>query len=642
MATSVSPPNENIFAIIRFERSQFLHRQIEVVRNYWFNQYDTVKLIHLYYNSKFKTGNIDNQGDRKFFYNINKYRCDVATVRLNFDIKDFRSIATASGDFHAAWLAEQGIKQWMRDVRYRKFLNDVARDLPIYGTVVAKKAKTPDGTNVSLVDLRNLFNNQVVDSLQDSWVHERHFMTPSEMVAMKPVWNSANIDKAIQDFRDHSPESYEDDSDNIQQTGHAPFIEVVERYGEVEQEDGSFKKMMHVVAGFDMFDQDEQGQITMENGVILFEKQVSKWPYEEVHYSRTPGRWLGVGIVEELFDSQVRRNELVNDKAKAMKISSLHIFNTQDETFAKNILEDLENGDVLVSRSPVTPIANEERNLAAFSSDERQWDEEADRLTFTSGIVRGDEPPATQPLGTSILQQRSAGGVFGFKRENLADFHERIIEDFVMPEILKSMDETDVLSFTADVGELRRKFDEPVVKYFAWKAVEELAKSSGRLPRREEFEFRVQEETEKLQKKEDQRFVIIPQGYVKSLKLRVKIIADDEDVDLDQRIQRVQFALSMIAGNPSLLQVPEARKLLGELLEAAGLSPLALPSAPASQAGVGLNQGVTRPGAGQLSSAQELVSALSGTNEDKAGQSPAAQSSATGAVSQLLGAGRGA
>jgi len=50
---------ENIFKTIREERADFLNNQIEVVPGYTFNQYDTIKKIHLYFNSQFEKGNYE-------------------------------------------------------------------------------------------------------------------------------------------------------------------------------------------------------------------------------------------------------------------------------------------------------------------------------------------------------------------------------------------------------------------------------------------------------------------------------------------------------------------------------------------------------------------------------------------------------
>src|SRR3990167_11477305 len=43
-------------------------------------------------------------------------------------------------------------------------------------------------------------------------------------------------------------------------------------------------------------------------GLVLFEEEVDELPYREHHYDRVTGRWLGMGVVEYLFDNQIKRN----------------------------------------------------------------------------------------------------------------------------------------------------------------------------------------------------------------------------------------------------------------------------------------------------------------------------------------------
>jgi len=620
--------------MIRSERSEFLSGFVEVVPGYTFNQYETVKQVHLYYNSRFKTGNIDVQGDRKFFYNVSKYRCDVATKSLEFDTRDIHVVTDSARDYLATWIIERDVKNWMKKVGFAKFLNQVGEALPIYGTVVAKKAKVKGGLNVSLVDLRNLMNNQGVESLQDSWVHERHFMTPGELRAMKGIWDDNAVDEAINRFQEFAPRAYADGIGNTY-AGDAPFIEVVERYGEVPEsvllengDQNTWVKAVFITAGYGGYVETD-GKISAETGVVFLKGKIEEWPYREAHYARTPGRWLGIGIVEDLFDPQIRRNELVNDKAKAMKISTKHIFQTRDELIARNVLEDLENGDILRVQSEITPIANEERNLSAFAQDENAWDTEADRLTFTYDITRGEGPAATQPLGTSILQTKQSGGVFGFKRENLGIFLNELFEDFVVPHLTSQLNDEHLLSFTADPRELRKRFDEPVLRYFSWQATRDLL-VKGRFPGRDEFEREVQRNATKLQRMEKQRFALMPSGYVSKIAFRVEVITTDEARDLEREFQALQGLLAMLAGNPALLQNPQFVEMFQRLAETVGVNPLDLPiTSPAAP---------TAPAAPTPSRARsplDLLKSVTGQNETE--QTAEGLPATPGAVAGLAG-----
>jgi hypothetical protein len=80
---------DSIFSQIRQELKDFYEQSISVVPGYSFNQYDTLKRIHLYLNSKYENGGTY-LGRDLLFYNILTAPCEVATRMLNVDTKNIR------------------------------------------------------------------------------------------------------------------------------------------------------------------------------------------------------------------------------------------------------------------------------------------------------------------------------------------------------------------------------------------------------------------------------------------------------------------------------------------------------------------------------------------------------------------------
>jgi hypothetical protein len=68
-----------IYEFVREQRDSYRSDTIEITEGYEFSQYETLRTIELYHNSKFLTGNKDSQGREKPFYNICKFRVNVAT-----------------------------------------------------------------------------------------------------------------------------------------------------------------------------------------------------------------------------------------------------------------------------------------------------------------------------------------------------------------------------------------------------------------------------------------------------------------------------------------------------------------------------------------------------------------------------------
>ncbi len=154
---------DNIYGTIRGEIDDFMYNSIEVVPGYIFNQYDTIKRAHLYLNSRF----LDNtlyQNREKIFYNITKYRRDIAAKFLNIDTKDIRLWELNPKSKWSTFLLEKELQLWMKRNKVGKLLNEIAVEAPSFGSVVLRKTKK----GASMVDLRRLFLDPTVETIQKS------------------------------------------------------------------------------------------------------------------------------------------------------------------------------------------------------------------------------------------------------------------------------------------------------------------------------------------------------------------------------------------------------------------------------------------------------------------------------------------
>ena len=60
-----------IEAVEKFE-ADYKTRQIELIDGLFYNQFETLRTVDFYSNSKYLGGNLDELGKEKPFYNINK------------------------------------------------------------------------------------------------------------------------------------------------------------------------------------------------------------------------------------------------------------------------------------------------------------------------------------------------------------------------------------------------------------------------------------------------------------------------------------------------------------------------------------------------------------------------------------------
>ena len=79
---------KSIYGLVKTQRDDYRSQEIEITPGYSFNQYETLRTIELYHNSNFTTGNKDSLDREKPFYNICKFRVNVATRATDFDTKD--------------------------------------------------------------------------------------------------------------------------------------------------------------------------------------------------------------------------------------------------------------------------------------------------------------------------------------------------------------------------------------------------------------------------------------------------------------------------------------------------------------------------------------------------------------------------
>lgn len=583
-----------IYSTIRGEIDDFIYNAIEVVPGYLFNQYDTIRRCHLYLNSRFLDGNKYQNRD-KIFFNIVKYRRDIAAKFLNIDTKDIRLWEMNPKSKWSTFLLEKELRLWLKKNKFGKILNDAAVEAPGFGSVVFKKTKQ----GVSIIDLRRLFLDPTVDSIKDSrFVTIKHLLTTSELRAKaKDGWDADVIEQIIeQKDRQANPisnagKSYEKNSmTNIIRS--TPYFEIYERFGEVQEhmltgEGDSTKLIRSLFICYEPYGviKDDAGNYKGENGKVLYKsKWVGEYPFKDYHYSKTKGRWLGIGVVEDLFEAQERRNELANQKRVSMEISSIHLFQTTGKNVVNNILSDLKSGD-LIQAGPdgeITPIANEERNLSAFASEEQDYDILADKISFANSQSAGEPLPSSTPATNAVISQNNTTSLFGFKRENLALTLSDLFNDFVLPQVLKDLSDDHILRFVGTPEELQ-KLDQGYVEALINKFIFSNVLERGRVPSPYEIELKKQDFLLTLKKEGGIRFVDVKAGLYEDTEFEFDIIVDNEQENVATIASNMFQVLTAIGQNPQLLENPVTKALLFEYAQKIGINPIKLEIAEGQQ-----------------------------------------------------------
>lgn len=539
---------------INEEIDEFTHKSIQVVPGFDFNQKNALEKIYRYYNSKFENGDMDADGDKKYFYNIVKNPCKVTTKAIDFDTKDIR-ILTADGNTpFIAWLMERDLKFWMNDKNFGKVLNRIFTELPIFGSVVLKVIKGVP----YFVDLRNFVVNQSADNLEEcNYIIEKHLYTPQGFlnVAKKAGWDSKKVKEAMEEFRKMKDIDY---------------ILVYERYGEVgEGEEGnrkySYKRIIVADVGVDEYDTFTR-ELVPHKGVILDEKDVDDNPYWEFHLDKLPGRWLGVGVVESLFDPQIRENEIANLQAKASYWLSLLLFQTRDQTIARNLMTDVRNGEVLKVDSEVTQILMNDRNLAHFNEETGKWLKNRDELSLAYDVIQGERLPAGTPLGSAQLAASMSLSYFAQLRENIALDVKEFLYEVIIP---KFKSDNSAEHYLRLVGEDLNAYNELITAKLIEDEIISFSLRKMTVPTQEDYDLLKAISTEEANSNKE-RVLKIVDGMYDDFKYKIKIEITGEGTDTSG--QDDITILQAITTDPTILQDPVKRKIFFKILEKRGFN----------------------------------------------------------------------
>lgn len=582
---------------INTEVSDFENKHVQIVPGMTFNQHDTIERIYYYYNSKYQTGEVDEEGDRKYFFNIVKNPCKVFSKAVDFDTKNIRVLTTGGGDPLKTWFMERDLKFWLREKNFGRILNRIFMELPIFGTVVLKIV---DGTPY-FVDLRNFIVEQSADKLEHSnYITEVHNFTPAKFrkVGAQMKWDKDKIEEAITRFREMKGVSH---------------IRVYERYGEVAEEDGSgnvtypYKRVFVADVGVDEYDQFNR-LVVQHAGIELSSEEWDGHPYWEIHGDKIPGRWLGIGVVETLFEPQIRQNEIANLQSKASYWAALRVFQTRDAAVARNLLTDTRNGEVLNVDSEITQIDMSDRNLAFFADEYQKWIRNRDELTFSYDVVQGERLPSGTPLGSAKIAASQTLSYFEQIQENIALDIKEMLYEVILPRFAQETSKEHVLRL---VGQDLETYANMVKGQMLFSdMLRRIKKSKGfNLPTEKEKEIALFAIDQAIKQNKEQ-LVTIPKGFYKDLKYDIDIDITGESIDTAVRASTLFAILQAITADPTITQDPMKRKILFRMAEDGGVNPndffpaeptqlSQIAEAPTGRAGGGVSAPVAMPGATQ-------------------------------------------
>jgi hypothetical protein len=290
--------------------------------------------------------------------------------------------------------------------------------------------------------------------------------------------------------------------------------------------------------------------------------------YKNFSWEKIRGRTMGRGQVEKLFPEIIYMNRLATEKSEGLAWTSKHLFQTRDNTIARNLLSQVENGDVLIINDPVEPIANEERNLSFYNQDEYKWESNALRKTFSGEQPQSKSVPAN--ARAQMVNYQIQSGYYKTKREQMNNFIKEIIVDWILPDFKDSKrKEHDIVIrniLSGDMGS-DKLFQMIVSQRLEEKKFNSLIKGKLIMPDEEQVLKSVIAETVKDEKIE------VPKGIYDDVMSKIDIIIGNESLDLDERRNSLVLLSNMANNNPGSFTPLEMRAIKRKLMEASGFNP---------------------------------------------------------------------
>jgi len=530
-------------------KQTYEENSVEILDGLYFSQPQTIKKIEYYWDSKYINGQRDEIGRIKPFYNITKFRVNVATRATDLDIKDIRVYSDNPTDRVRSMLINHEFKNWAKEANLAKVLNDFGKTRAKYGGVLLKKVEKKGELKLEIVEWKNVITDQT--NIQGSPIIELHYMTPAELSSKKDVWD--NVDKVIKAYTDKQTKKDNGVKKICVMEAHGKFPESVLKEGGSQTK---FKQMHFIVSG----------------DYVLFEEEEKESPYKYLAWDNVAGRGLGVGIVEDGFEAQMWINDAIIAEKNVMDLAGKVYIKTNATSLGQNILTDSDNGQIfeLKEGEDMNLLNLVPNSLPQFQNLVEKWNTQYERATNTFEAVTGETLPANTPLGSVAIQSAQASSFFDYRREEAGIFWTEVIMKWIIPVLIKKINKEHILSSDFSPNELQA-----IDKSFSTYHTNDRIKQGileGNIMTQEQYDEVFQFYTQLLKEDGKRRYIDIPKGYFSDFEDKLTVDITGETRNKQTTLQTLDNILAKISANPMLLQDPNLANLLNEILEVSGIN----------------------------------------------------------------------
>lgn len=546
---------------------------IEIAPNLPYSQYNTLKKIDFYTNSKYLKGNKDAKGREKPFYNIVNAIVDTSVVATDIDTKDIQIIADDKKDYVRSFLLSKDVYNWMKETDFASFLNEMGETRARYGGVLVKKTEEYDEDEkenqmeIEVVQWSNVVTDQC--DIEDGVIVEKHYMTVSELASKKDVWD--NVAELIN--------SYAKDKKFTATSSRIPIFEI---HGEFpvnlnpETPDADiteYESRCYYVGGD-----------SSKKQFVMYSEVEKESPYKYLAWKKVSKRGLGRGVVEEGFEAQQWTNDAMLKEKAAMEIASKIVFSTTSKKVGSNV-NSVDNGHIieLDQNEQFNQVNTMSNALPEFRSLQERWFAQYEKATAAYDAQRGETPPSGQPYRLQALVQQQSGSTFDYRREDAGIFLTEIFSDWVLPYLIKKMSKAHILAYEFSADELKMIDDSFSINQANAKITDDIL--DGKVVTQEDYQAYYDSALNEVQSTKSHRFIDIPKDYFKNIEAKISIITTGENKNKQATMETLSNVLMTISKMPNWRDDPVLSEAVGHIMEisGSGISPATLAAKPTPQ-----------------------------------------------------------
>ncbi len=435
---------------IETEINNYLSRKIEISGGVFFSQHKTINRIYKFKNRDLSGSKLNPDLSYDYYFDIVAPRSDSEVKNLRFDTKHVLAFSqNPRKDFPAVFISNAMLKSWMADSGEDLKLKSAVEEFVGNGNIGFKKVT---GGYETTDPLNTYVTNQQAETVDNTDLIERHEMTASQIKEMT-AWDQDVADNVIKDLGNKTftaaklttaIESSSKKYEIYEYTGEVNEKEYNQIKGIENGDEHTYLLAKVIVAGLEKGGKGEKFTLFAEK----LKGKISDH-YIYAHRGKYEGKFWRIGMYELLFDHQIRANEIGNQLARGMEWASKVIFKSKDSRVMQNIRADLDNGDVVITED-LAQVDVRMRGMDQLIADWNRVQLDADKLSNSFEVVRGESMPSGTPFRLTALIDANAGKLFTLIRQKITLPYKRVFREWVLPDMIKDLKGEDVFRFVGE------------------------------------------------------------------------------------------------------------------------------------------------------------------------------------------------